>query len=139
MLDNDKKKDLLNKADLVGQIIVKNLKDDELDNGTTLWWGKNKTEYAIFDTMKQYYDGLKEETEEAVATSETMQVYNNFVENNLDPIDYQSKDVDKYNEYKAKIVTLMAQNEERRKNKKISDAFIVGNKKFDLIKKEVKK
>jgi hypothetical protein len=139
MLDNDKKKDLLSKADLVGQIIIKNLKDDELDNGTTMWWGKNKTEYVIFDTMKQYYDGLKEETEEAVATSETMQVYNDFVQTNLQPIDYQSKDADKINEYKSKIVALMAQNEERRRNVRILDAFVVGNKKFDLIKKEVKK
>jgi len=139
MIDPDKRKDLLSKANLAGQIIIKNLKDDKLDNGTTMWWGKNKTEYAIFDTMKQYYDGLKQETEDAVATSETMQIYNDFVENNLQPIDYQSKDADKIGEYKSKIVVLIAQNEERRRNIKISDAFIVGNKKFNLLKKEVNK
>ena len=104
-----------------------------------MWWGKNKTEYAIFDTMKQYYDGLKQETEDAVATSETMQIYNDFVENNLQPIDYQSKDAEKISEYKSKIVALIAQNEERRRNVRISDAFIVGNKKFNLLKKEVNK
>lgn len=124
LLDDDKRKDLLEKANLVGRIIVDNIKEDELKDS-----GDNRIEYQINDLLKQYYKDLKLETEEAVAKSETLQVYNKFIETHLEPIDYYNeKDIAKIEQYKNDFVNLVIKNEQRRQGGgKIGGVVIGGN------------
>lgn len=133
LLDDDKRKDLLEKANLVGRIIVDNIKEDELKDS-----GDNKAEYTIHSTLKQYYENLKLETEDAVATSETLQVYNKFIENNLEPIDYNMANVNTQKKYILELENLIKENEEKRRGVNIIKSFIVGRKQYNIPIKETK-
>lgn len=127
ILDDDKRKDLLEKANLVGRILINNIKEDELKDS-----GDDKAEYTIHSTLKQYYENLKLETEESVAISETLRVYNKFIENNLEPIDYNMKNLNMQKQYIIKLENFIKENEEKRRRVNIIQSFIVGNKQYNV-------